>query len=106
MEVGAGFGAVILLMVLIALLGLSKLSASNSNTEFLAKNSLPSITRIDSVDAAVEAYHGDALEHVIAKDQAELDEMDGELRSEVGNIDNAFDGLSGTDHRRPRPGLL
>jgi methyl-accepting chemotaxis protein len=79
-KLGAGFGVVIVLMVVIALVGLSKLSASNSNTEFLAKNSLPSITFIDSVDSAVEAYHGVAVEHVIAEDQAELDEMDGELK--------------------------
>jgi hypothetical protein len=70
---------VILLMVVIALVGLSRLGASNANTEFLAKSSLPSVELIDSVDSAVEAYHGVQLEHVTADDAGEFEELDGEL---------------------------
>jgi methyl-accepting chemotaxis protein len=90
LKLGAGFGAVIVLMVVIALVGLSKLGASNANTEYVATNSLPSVQLIDGVDTAIEAYHGVALENLLAEDQSELDELDGELEAEAGGIDKAL----------------
>jgi methyl-accepting chemotaxis protein len=77
-------------MVVIALVGLSRLGASNANTEFLAKSSLPSVELIDSVDSAVEAYHGVQLEHVTADDPGEFEELDGELAAERATIEKAF----------------
>jgi hypothetical protein len=89
-KLGAGFGALIVLLVVIAFVGLSRLGAVNANSEFLAKKSLPSVELIDSVDSGVEAYHGVQLEHVTADDKGEFEELDGELVAERETIEKAF----------------
>ncbi len=75
-KLGAGFGAVILLMGVIALVGLHKLAASNADTEYLATNSLPSVQTINAVDTAFTAYHGVQLEHVLADSPSEKADLD------------------------------
>jgi methyl-accepting chemotaxis protein len=89
-KLGAGFGAVIVLIVVIALVGLSKLGASNAKTEYVAKNSLPSVEGISGVKTALFDYHGVALEEVLADDPKEFPELDGELKAASTTVDKAL----------------
>ena len=89
-KLGAGFGAVIVLMVVIALVALSRLAASDADTRYVAKNALPSVELIAGVKTSAFDYHGVALEEVLAVDPAEMPELDGELDAAATNVDKAL----------------
>ena len=89
-KLGAGFGAVILLMGVIALVGLHKLAASNADTEYVATKSMPSVETINSVDTAFTGYHGVQLEHVLADSPADKAGFDRELADEAARVEKGF----------------
>src|SRR3954462_4672358 len=103
LKLGAGFGTVIVLMVVIALVGVSRLGASNTSTEYVATNALPSVEAIASVKTSAYDYHGVALEEVLAVDPTEFPELDGELKAASTNIDKALERYRGLVSDAPDP---
>ena len=89
-KLGAGFGAVIVLMVVIALVGLSRLGASNAHTEYVAKDSMPSVELIAGIKTSAFDYHGVALEEVLAVDPGEMPDLDGELEAAATNVSKSL----------------
>jgi len=65
-KLGVGFGTLLGLLVVTALLGLSALSASNSRTEFVATNTVPSIQAIGELSTATSDFRAAQLAHMIA----------------------------------------
>jgi methyl-accepting chemotaxis protein len=100
-KLGAGFGALIVLIVVIALVGLSRLGASNAHTEYVAKDSLPSVELIAGIKTSAFDYHGVALEEVLAVDPKEMPELDGELDAAATNVSKSLERYRGlvTDAR-------
>jgi methyl-accepting chemotaxis protein len=102
-KLGAGFGAVIVLIVVIALVGLSRLGASNAHTEYVATDSLPSVELIAGIKTSAFDYHGVALEEVLAVDPEEMPELDGELEAAATNVSKSlarYRGLVSDPHDR------
>src|SRR4029077_7533370 len=96
-KLGAGFGAVIVLMAVIALVGLSKLGASNADTEYVATKTVPGVELIGKADTAAADYHSVELEHVLARTKGEKASLDGELKDAASTVDKAFAQLGSLD---------
>ena len=92
LKLGAGFGAIIALMVVIALFGLSRLGASNGHTEYVTTKSLPSIELIAGVDTEAAVYHGTLFEHIVAQTDGQMSDLEAELRGHAGEIQKSFNG--------------
>ena len=102
-KLGAGFGAVIVLIVVIALVGLARLGASNAHTEYVATDALPSVELIAGIKTSAFDYHGVALEEVLAVDPEEMPELDGELEAAATNVSKSlarYRGLVSDAHDR------
>src|SRR5262245_36814009 len=84
-KLGAGFGAVIVLMVVIALVGLSRLGASDADTRYVGANALPRVELIAAVKTSAFDYHGVALEAAFATEEASV--LDEELDVAATNVD-------------------
>ena len=94
-KLGAGFGAVIVLMVLIALTAVSRLGASDADTRYVGANALPSVELIAGVKTSAFDYHGVALEEVLAVDPEEMPELDGELEAAATNVSKSLERYRG-----------
>src|SRR4051812_3302027 len=90
-KLGAGFGALIVLIVVTALVGLARLGASNAHTEYVATDSLPSVELIAGVKTSAFDYHGVALEEVLAVDPEEMPELDRELDAAETNVSKSLE---------------
>jgi methyl-accepting chemotaxis protein len=90
-KLGAGFGAVILLMVIIALTALSRLGASDADVRYVGANAMPSVELIAGVKTSAFDYHGVALEEVLAVDPEEMPELDGELAAAETNVSKSLE---------------
>src|SRR4051812_20732319 len=89
-KLGAGFGALIVLIVVTALVGLARLGASNAHTEYVASEALPSVELIAGIKTSAFDYHGVALEEVLAVDPEEMPELDGELDAAATNVSKSL----------------
>ena len=94
-KLGAGLGAVIVLMVLIALTAVSRLGASDADTRYVGANALPSVELIAGVKTSAFDYHGVALEEVLAVDPEEMPELDGELEAAATNVSKSLERYRG-----------
>jgi methyl-accepting chemotaxis protein len=89
-KLGGGFGAVLALLLVIALVGLSKLSASNARTAMVATNTVPSVQLIGDQYTRTSDYRTLQLEHVIATSNATMDRLQGRLAAIDAQITAAF----------------
>src|SRR6266705_3544251 len=89
-KLGAGFGAVIALVLVITLVGLSKLSASNGRTNTVATNTVPSVRLIGDENTRTSDYRSFQLEHVIATSNATMAGLVRKLHAKDGEVGAAF----------------
>lgn len=68
----AGFGAVVLLTLLLGLASLAKMNQINASTQYLADNTVPSVQLIGEVNTTTSDYRISQLQHVIATDRTQI----------------------------------
>ena len=95
LKLGAGFGALIAAMAVIALAGLSQLSASNSRTEEVATNTVPSVELIGSMNTATSDYVVLQLKHVIAATDEDMAKLETQMAATAKKIDAGLAGYRG-----------
>jgi methyl-accepting chemotaxis protein len=95
LKLGAGFGALIVAMAVIALIGLSQLSASNGRTEMVATNTVPSVELIGSQNTATSDYLTFQLRHVIASTEEDMAKLEKQMAAKAEEIDAGFERYRG-----------
>src|SRR5215218_2704844 len=79
----AGFLALVVMMIALGAIALSKMSAINANTEYIAANSVPSIVIIGKARSAVKDYRGDQMQHIIATTQPDMAALEADMRKQA-----------------------
>jgi methyl-accepting chemotaxis protein len=90
LKLGAGFGTVVVLMIVIAITALSKLSASNGHTVAVGDNTVPSVELIGAQGTRAASYRALQLEHVIATSKGEMGALEGQMATTRSAATAAF----------------
>jgi methyl-accepting chemotaxis protein len=91
-KLGAGFGALILLLVVITLNALSGLADSDANTRYVGENA-QRVEMIAGVKTSAFDYHGVALEEAYATE--EMSVLDEELDTAATNVSKSLEDYRG-----------
>ncbi|MFN8195485.1 MAG: methyl-accepting chemotaxis protein [Nocardioidaceae bacterium] len=92
-----GFSVVGLMMVAVGVLGITRLSAAQTNIEDLNKNSLLAIADLGEVDSANEESRGQVMELAMVNDEASFKEILDELDVITQNLDESWAAYTATD---------
>ena len=100
-KLGVGFGAVLMLVVVLGAFSLFQLSKVNSNTVDIATNWLPSMRSIAELRYDAAALRRDTLNYVVATDKKQhyAEKVSGEL-SEIGDDEKQYEPLISSDEER------
>jgi methyl-accepting chemotaxis protein len=86
-----GFAVVLALMVVLGLLGLSKLGASNQDTTFLGDMIVPGVEATNHLDMLTADYRAQQLHHLLATDAREKEKVQSKLDAIAAEVQKGFD---------------
>jgi methyl-accepting chemotaxis protein len=81
-----GFGAVLALMLLLAVVGLHNLGKVGDGTDQINNDVLASVEKIDDVKANAEAYRQDQFRHATVKDAADKQSAEADMAKSAASI--------------------
>jgi len=90
MRLGMGFFAVLLLLCLVALLGLSKIRSTNDNVDYFVVNILPSIKIADTLHSDVQDLRRFEVQHLMMSTGKEMDDQESRIAATAASIEKAL----------------
>lgn len=100
-KLGVGFGAVLMLVVMLGIFSVVQLSKINSSTVDIASNWLPSVKALGELSLATADLRKDTLNYMVATDKKQHDEemMNSDM-SAIADIEKKYESLISSDEER------
>jgi methyl-accepting chemotaxis protein len=90
----AGFGFVIAIAIVLAVLGVTKLAALDQKTTVVGKTDLPAVQSIGTIAKAESDYRSGQLQHILTQDAASMKAAERKLKALDSRVDGLFTDYS------------
>jgi methyl-accepting chemotaxis protein len=92
----AGFGFVIAVTIVVAVLGVTSLASLDSKTSVISSTDLPSVQTIGDINTAEGAYRRSQMQHILSLDQTEMKNAEKDLAERGRLVTTLFDRYAPT----------
>ncbi len=89
-KLGASFGVVLLLMLVLGLVGISKIGTVAGHTKTVNNDTIPSVEAVDDVTIGAEDYRKDQFAHAAAKTAAAKAAIEKALAADTKDVEQAL----------------
>jgi methyl-accepting chemotaxis protein len=85
-----GFGGLALVMLALGIISLVQIDAINAKAKAIGESDMVSVRIIGEVQAAANFVRRQQLQHTLAEDAAEMDELEATMQAEMATMDELF----------------